>query len=238
MSSQERSLEEGQPADINALLAYSESTSSALLYLTLECLNVRDVHADHAASHIGKATGIALTLRSLPYAASKQQVLIPKAIVQHVRPKSERRRRGALLSGDARGSFSLVRFSRFQQQLDLSTLLSGSNSPELANCVFELASIAKSHLEHARQLMAQVPPEARPALTSAVLCDRFLDRLERHQFNVFDPSLGLLPTAPKGALDPAKEMSTAGVTLSGSNQGLQPMWLRLDLLKHKWKGTY
>jgi hypothetical protein len=87
--------------------------------------------------------------------------------------------------------------------------------------------------------MAQVPREARMALVSATLCDRFLARLERHRFHVFAPELGLLPTVSKGAVDdPAKELSTAGVTLSGSQQGLQPMWLRLHLLKHQLRGTY
>lgn len=52
----------------------------------------------------------------------------------------------------------------------MSSVLSGENSVELANCVFQLASIAKSHVEHARQLMPQVPKEARPALVSAVSC--------------------------------------------------------------------
>lgn len=85
LDARERSLTDGPPEDINALLAHAESTSSALLYLTLECINVRNVHADHAASHIGKAIGILLTLRSLPYSASKQQIFIPKNILKQVR---------------------------------------------------------------------------------------------------------------------------------------------------------
>ena len=84
----EISLTEGQSPDLASLLDYAESTSSALLYLTLECLAVRNEYADRAASHIGKAMGIALTIRSLPYSASKKQVLIPKTIVREVRNES------------------------------------------------------------------------------------------------------------------------------------------------------
>jgi phytoene/squalene synthetase len=204
---QERSLSEGQPADINALLAHAESTSSALLYLTLECMGIRNVHADHAASHIGKALGILLTLRSLPYHASKQQIYLPRSII-------------------------------VSEQVDIASVLSGHNSPQLANAVFELASIAKSHIEHARQLAPQIPKEATPALLPAVLCERFLTRLEEHHFDLFAPGLGLLPTAPKDSTDTKRDASISGITLSGSNQGIQPLLLRIALLRHAWSGTY
>ena len=207
MDAREKSLTEGQPQDITSLLSYAESTSSALIYLSLECMGVRDMHADHAASHIGKALGILLTLRALPYSASKQQIFLPRDILR-------------------------------KEQVDVSSVLAGENSEALANCVFELASIAKSHVEHARGLMKDVPAAARPALVSSVLCDLFLERLEQRQFNLFDPNLGLLPTVDKDAADPKKDASIAGVSLSGSSQGLQPLKLRLQLLKHRWNNTY
>ncbi|XP_022082412.1 NADH dehydrogenase (ubiquinone) complex I, assembly factor 6-like isoform X2 [Acanthaster planci] len=62
---------------VEELEAYAESTSSSLLYLTLEALGVKDVNADHAASHIGKAQGIVTLLRATPYHISKRQVLLP-----------------------------------------------------------------------------------------------------------------------------------------------------------------
>lgn len=49
---------------------YAESTSSPLLYLTLECLGIRTSTADHVASHIGQATGITTVLRAVPYHAT------------------------------------------------------------------------------------------------------------------------------------------------------------------------
>ncbi|CAG8754971.1 176_t:CDS:2, partial [Racocetra fulgida] len=55
---------------IKDLESYGENTASCLLYLHLESLNVKDVKADHAASHIGKAIGIATILRAFPYLAS------------------------------------------------------------------------------------------------------------------------------------------------------------------------
>lgn len=39
--------------------------------------DVRDVHADHAASHIGKAHGIVTCLRAVPVHSSRRQVFLP-----------------------------------------------------------------------------------------------------------------------------------------------------------------
>lgn len=45
---------------------------------------VKDVHADHAASHIGKAQGIVTCLRATPYHSSRRQVFLPMDVcVQH-----------------------------------------------------------------------------------------------------------------------------------------------------------
>lgn len=41
---------------------------------------VKDVHADHAASHIGKAQGIVTSLRATPYHSSRRKVYLPMDI--------------------------------------------------------------------------------------------------------------------------------------------------------------
>ena len=45
---------------------------------------MRELHADHAASHLGKAEGIVTFLRSIPYNCSRRQVLIPMDILVRV----------------------------------------------------------------------------------------------------------------------------------------------------------
>lgn len=63
---------------------YAEKSTSSVLYLTLECLGVKNVHADHAASHIGRAQGLVTLLRALPYDSQKSRVYIPlDLLVQH-----------------------------------------------------------------------------------------------------------------------------------------------------------
>lgn len=59
--------------------------SSVLLYCTPSTSSgVRDVHADHAASHLGKAEGIVILLRSVAYFRSRRRVLIPMDILLRV----------------------------------------------------------------------------------------------------------------------------------------------------------
>uniref|UniRef100_A0A8D0LAP2 NADH:ubiquinone oxidoreductase complex assembly factor 6 n=1 Tax=Sphenodon punctatus TaxID=8508 RepID=A0A8D0LAP2_SPHPU len=45
-----------------------------------ERVSVRNIHADHAASHIGKAQGIVTCLRATPYHSSRQKVFLPMDI--------------------------------------------------------------------------------------------------------------------------------------------------------------
>ncbi|XP_072855244.2 NADH dehydrogenase (ubiquinone) complex I, assembly factor 6 isoform X2 [Pogona vitticeps] len=76
----EKNLDDRPYRDISELEKYAENTQSALLYLTLEMLGVKDIHADHAASHIGKAQGIVTCLRATPYHASRGLVFLPMDI--------------------------------------------------------------------------------------------------------------------------------------------------------------
>ncbi|OLL23746.1 NADH dehydrogenase (ubiquinone) complex I, assembly factor 6 [Neolecta irregularis DAH-3] len=62
---------------LRALEAYADATHSSLLYLLLEALSFRSTALDHAASHIGKAAGIAALLRALPLLASRGSVPLP-----------------------------------------------------------------------------------------------------------------------------------------------------------------
>ncbi|XP_068090982.1 NADH dehydrogenase (ubiquinone) complex I, assembly factor 6 isoform X3 [Hyperolius riggenbachi] len=73
----EKNLDDRAYRNIKELETYAENTQSSLLYLTLETLDVRDVHADHAASHIGKAQGIITCLRAVPFHSSCRKVFLP-----------------------------------------------------------------------------------------------------------------------------------------------------------------
>nr|XP_015213196.1 PREDICTED: NADH dehydrogenase (ubiquinone) complex I, assembly factor 6 [Lepisosteus oculatus] len=76
----EKDLDDRAYRSLPELESYSENTQSSLLYLLLESLGVKDVHADHAASHIGKAQGIVTCLRATPYHSRRRRVYLPMDI--------------------------------------------------------------------------------------------------------------------------------------------------------------
>ncbi|KAL4237487.1 NADH dehydrogenase (ubiquinone) complex I [Mactra antiquata] len=62
----------------------AENTVSALSYLLLESAGIKDVNADHVASHIGRCHGLVTLLRATAYHASKNKVLIPiELLIKH-----------------------------------------------------------------------------------------------------------------------------------------------------------
>ncbi|KAJ5098558.1 hypothetical protein N7532_005559 [Penicillium argentinense] len=69
INAREQTLTNDPYPNIAALESYAENTYSTLMYLTLAALPMTSVTADHVASHIGKAVGIAAVLRGLPLVA-------------------------------------------------------------------------------------------------------------------------------------------------------------------------
>ena len=66
--------------NIQELGNYAKNTQSSLLYLTLEILGIRDLHADHATNHIGKTQGIVTCLRATPCHGSRRKLFLPMGI--------------------------------------------------------------------------------------------------------------------------------------------------------------
>ena len=45
---------------------------------------MKNLHADHAASHIGKALGLTTVLRAIPYHAQRRRVYLPVELIVKV----------------------------------------------------------------------------------------------------------------------------------------------------------
>lgn len=161
------------PESIEELEKYAEDTVSTLLYMTLQSGGIRSTAADHAASHIGKASGLLLLIRALPYHASRDHRFryIPGKVAE---------KHGLLVKEG--GRWEIMMDSR----------------EGLCDAVFEMASVASVHLSKARELAGTVPVEARPVLLPAVPAQVMLDSLSKVEFDVFDPRLsrGVLGAAP------------------------------------------
>ncbi|ENN76314.1 hypothetical protein HUJ04_002486 [Dendroctonus ponderosae] len=60
---------------------YAEQTVSSTYYLVLEGCGVKNVDADHAVSHLGKAQGIVQQLRAIPHSKRLDFIPIPEEIL-------------------------------------------------------------------------------------------------------------------------------------------------------------
>ncbi|KAK7300720.1 hypothetical protein RJT34_11569 [Clitoria ternatea] len=162
------------PETIGELEKYAEDTASTMLYMTLQASGIMSAAADHAASHIGKASGILLLLKSLPYHAGHNRHLsyIPTAIAS---------KHGLIVKQGEGGEERWV-----------------DSGEGMCDAVYEMASVANAHLQKARKLAETVPAEALPVFLPAVPAQVLLDSLSKVQFDVFDPRLtrGVLGIPP------------------------------------------
>lgn len=154
----EKNLDDRPYRDITELETYAENTQSALLYLTLEMLGVKDIHADHAASHIGKAQGIVTCLRATPYHASRGRIFLPMDI--------------CMLHGVSQEDF-----------------IRRNHEKKVQDVIYDIASQAHVHLEHARSFQKNVPAKAFPAFLCTVPIEDYLNKIQKVDFNIFHPSL-------------------------------------------------
>ncbi|XP_048882667.1 NADH dehydrogenase (ubiquinone) complex I, assembly factor 6 isoform X1 [Brienomyrus brachyistius] len=158
ISEREKDLEDKTYRNLQELETYSENTCSALLYLILESLGVRDVHADHAASHIGKAQGVVTCLRATPYYSQWRKVYLPMEL--------------CMLHGASQEDF-----------------MRGSREQSVKDVVYDIASQAHVHLQHARSFARNVPTAAFPAFLQTVVLEDYLQRVRKVDFDVFHPTL-------------------------------------------------
>lgn len=158
---------------VEELEQYSEISTSSIYYLLLKISGVEDLHVDHAASHLGKAQGISNCLRTL----------------------------GAVTARQTRGLSALP---PIPQEILLKhgcsyekVLRQHPDDIAVQNCVFDVASVAKIHLEKARSMNNKVPSNARSVFLPALAVDRFLTRLQLANFQLYSNQLakrdGLLP---------------------------------------------
>lgn len=192
---------------------YAENTYSTLLYLTLQALPMASLTADHIASHIGKAAGIAAVLRGLP-------------LIAFPGPQNHHSNQGQF-PGDVGASKHGAVMLPVDVMVDAGVreedvLRSGADAPGLRDAVFAVATRANDHLITARQMItnikagqeaghefehqdeeehaylpstgkqetqAQEVERAFGVYMPAVATQMWLDKLQKHDFDVFQPKL-------------------------------------------------
>jgi NADH dehydrogenase [ubiquinone] 1 alpha subcomplex assembly factor 6 len=199
---------------MDALEHYAESTYSTLMYLTLAALPLQSMTADHMASHIGKATGIAAVLRGLPLIA------FPPPPNSHSNNSAFNSALGGSASGrqgavvlplDVMAETGVKEEDVFRQ---------GADAPGLRDAIFKVATRANDHLITAREMSKNLQQgkdaghefehhgeeghqyvESKESshkddlersfgvLMPAVATRLWLEKLEKYDFDVFRPEL-------------------------------------------------
>ncbi|OJK01694.1 hypothetical protein ASPACDRAFT_1898864 [Aspergillus aculeatus ATCC 16872] len=148
INAREQTLTNDPYPTLAALEAYAENTYSTLSYLTLSALPMTSVTADHLASHVGKAVGIAAVLRGLPLVAfpqqqQQQQQQNPGAGVGQYNNKQG----AVMLPLDVMAQAGLREEDVFRQ---------GAEAPGLRDAVFTVATRANDHLITAQQMLSNL----------------------------------------------------------------------------------
>lgn len=172
IDARESDLDVRQPDTLGDLVRYGEEAHSSLLYLALECADVRDDGADEAAYHIGVGLGIVTALRSTVVRAGMGEVTLPAEIMEQ---------HGAHQS-----------YLMNPPKIDMGEELSlGEREADkaLRAAVREVAHAAGAHLMHARGMQGAVPGKGRPALLPAVGALSYLKALEGTGFDLLSPDL-------------------------------------------------
>lgn len=144
INAREQSLTNAPYPNLAALESYAENTYSTLLYLTLAALPMTSLTADHLASHIGKAAGIAAVLRGVPLVAFPSP------------PPSQHSNQPATLSGvgTKQGAITLPLDIMAQKGVkEEDVFRHGADAPGLRDAVFAVATRASDHLITARQML-------------------------------------------------------------------------------------
>ncbi|KAF9013285.1 isoprenoid synthase domain-containing protein [Cyathus striatus] len=152
---------------VDSLTAHAESTSSTVLYLLLSLLSLPSSTLSHAASHLGVAQTFTTLLRALPFHAKNGRMIIPAEITAKHGVNQE---------------------EVFRQ---------GPHAQGIEDAVFEFATIANDHMITAREMFKEegmgetVPSMAMPVFLSGIPVTNYLGRLEKINFNAFEPKLQL-----------------------------------------------
>lgn len=214
IDTRERNLSNPPYPSLGSLESYAENTYSTLLYLTLQALPMASLTADHVASHIGKASGIAAVLRGLPLIA------FPGPGNTHSNQGQFAGDVGAMRHGAVMLPLDIMAEAGVREE---DVLRNGSNAQGLKDAVFQVATRANDHLITARQMLSNIragqdeghefehrdeeehnylPSKSGKVETQAQEIERafgvfmpaiatqlWLDRLQKCDFNVFEPKL-------------------------------------------------
>ncbi|KAK1140743.1 hypothetical protein N8T08_009944 [Aspergillus melleus] len=147
INAREQTLTNDPYPNIAALESYAENTYSTLMYLTLSAIPMTSVTADHVASHVGKAAGIAAVLRGLPLVA------FPGPQSQHANSAGTNMMGGGTKQGAVMLPLDIMAQTGVKEE---EVFRQGAEAPGLRDAVFTVATRASDHLITVQQMLSNL----------------------------------------------------------------------------------
>lgn len=154
-------------ATMEDLMAYCEDSCSSLLYLSLECVGVRDEGADDVAGMMGVAWGITTAIRSTIFRAHNGEISIPADLLE---------------STKIRPQYLIARLDEnFEPKPEVENTLKES--------IQNMAFTASQQLSKAREMQGDVPKTGKSVLLHAIPTTFYLRKLQEANFDLWNPKL-------------------------------------------------
>lgn len=155
---------------VQDITRYAEESVSSRLYLTLECLGVRNDEADIVASHAGVGMGVLTNLRAAPFRVAMGEIPIPVELLPASFP------------------YSILQDLAEDPE---TTWPSEADEQDWKEAVQQMTMLASGHLMKAHNLQGQIPKAGRPCLLPTIPALQYLTKLEAApvEYDVFHPEL-------------------------------------------------
>lgn len=198
---------------LSALEGYAENTYSTLLYLTLSALPQASITTDHIASHVGKAMGIVAVLRGIPFVAFPQPqpistsgsvtgqsgltqgaVMLPLDVMAEANVKEEDVFRQGAATPGLRDAVFTVATRANDHLITAREMISKLRSEGTVGHDFEHQNdeerqYSPQQLNNGAETQLAEVERAFGVFLPSVSTQSWLDRLQKVDFDIFDPKL-------------------------------------------------
>jgi NADH dehydrogenase [ubiquinone] 1 alpha subcomplex assembly factor 6 len=199
--------------NLSALESYAENTYSTMLYLTLSALPQASITTDHIASHIGKAMGITAVLRGIPFVAFPQPqplgtsnsitgaagptqgaVMLPLDVMAEANVREEDVFRQGSAAPGLRDAVFTVATRANDHLITARDMISKLRSEGTLGHDFEHQhdgehQYSPQQLSAGSEVQLAEIEQAFGVFMPSITTQSWLDRLQKVDFDVFDPSL-------------------------------------------------
>lgn len=161
---------------IEQMESHAEKAVSSLYYLLLEGSDVRNVHADHAASHLGKAQGICQLLRGVPLSKEINLIALPQNLLTEKKVSHEDVIRGKKIMEVKEIAFKIA--TRANQHLEKVKF----------NNYIDVIRYLRFFFQ-SRSLSNKLSSDAKSVLLPATLVENYLQKLLQVDCDLFSKKL-------------------------------------------------